>query len=106
MATSLRIFCRRATSVESRTSTGKNLELGPARYLHFGALADAAQNLLRLFLPFPQASLILHSFRTTVVRFSVAITPVFTQSAHSASVSCIEPAGDCGRLAVTADSRG
>jgi hypothetical protein len=55
------------------------------------------QNLLRLFLRFPQRSPILHSFCTTQHEFFVAIDLAFAQSAHSASVSCIEPAGDCGR---------
>ena len=54
-------------------------------------------NFLRVFLPFPQASPILHSFCTTQHQFSVAIDSAFAQSAHSASVRCIQPAGDCGR---------
>ena len=54
-------------------------------------------NFLRFFLIFPQASLILHSFCTTQHQFSVAIVFAFAQSADSANVRCIEPAGDCGR---------
>ncbi len=54
-------------------------------------------NFLRLFLPFPQGSPILHSFCTTQHQFSLRMISAFAQSAHSASVSCIEPAGDCGR---------
>jgi hypothetical protein len=52
---------------------------------------------LPLFLLFPQGSHILHSFCTTDHQFLVAMISVFAQSADSASVSCIEPAGDCGR---------
>ena len=51
----------------------------------------------RVFLLFPQASPILHSFCTTQHQFPIAIVFAFPHSAHSASVSCIEPAGDCGR---------
>ena len=51
----------------------------------------------RLFLPFPQGSLILHSFCTSKHRFSVARDSECAHSAHSASVSCIESARDCNR---------
>jgi hypothetical protein len=53
----------------------------------------AAQSFL-LFLPFPQGSLILHSFCTSNHQFSVAHDSEFAQSAHSANVRCIEPARD------------
>ena len=56
-----------------------------------------AENFPRLFLLFPQGSSFLHSFRTTQLKFSIAIDSVFTQSVDSASVKCIEPAGDCSR---------
>ena len=48
----------------------------------------------RVFLLFPQGSLILHSFCTTQHQFSIAMYSPFPQSAHSANVSCIEPARD------------
>ena len=54
-------------------------------------------DLFPLFLLFPQGSPILHSFCTTQGQFSIAIDSAFPQSADSASVRCIEPAGDCGR---------
>jgi hypothetical protein len=50
-----------------------------------------------LFLPFPQRSLILHSFCTSKHQFPVAHDSEYAHSAHSASVSCIEPARDCCR---------
>ena len=56
----------------------------------------AGNDLFPLFLLFPQGSPILHSFCTTQGQFSIAIDSAFPQSAHSASVRCIEPAGDCG----------
>jgi len=56
-----------------------------------------AKNFLRVFLPFPQGSSVLHSFCTTEHQFSIAIDSAFTQSVPSASVKCIEPAGDCSR---------
>jgi hypothetical protein len=49
------------------------------------------------FLLFPQGSLILHSFCTSQHQFSVAHESAFAQSAHSANVSCLEPARDCCR---------
>jgi hypothetical protein len=55
------------------------------------------ENFSRVFLSFPQGSPILHSFCTTRQWFSVAIDSARAQSSHSASVRCIEPAGDCGR---------
>ena len=51
----------------------------------------------RVFHRFPQRSPILHSFCTTQHQFPIAIVFAFPHSAHSASVSCIEPAGDGGR---------
>ena len=58
---------------------------------------DPGKKSFPVFLLFPQGSLIVHSFRTTEHQFSIACDSAIAQSAHSASVSCIEPAGDCGR---------
>src|ERR1700730_4486913 len=58
---------------------------------------SVAKGFLPLFRYFPQGSSVVHSFCTTQHRFSVAIVSAFAQSTISASVSCIEPAGDCSR---------
>jgi hypothetical protein len=93
MATFLPIFCRCATSGESRTPTRQQSELQPS-YRHARSLTDSAEDFSLFFLPFPQGSLILHSFCTTQHQFSVAHDSEFAQSAHSANVRCIEPACD------------
>ena len=67
------------------------------RFIRVHSPKCVARNFRRVFLPFPQGSPVLHSFCTTCRQFLIAIDSVFAQSAHSASVRCIEPARDCSR---------
>jgi hypothetical protein len=86
------VFCNVAARQGNTPAdkTEKDLSVPPPR-------KSVARNFHRFFLPFPQRSLILHSFRTTQDHFSVARDSAFAQSAHSANVRCIEPARDCSR---------